>query len=64
MKLLIIFSMFINQVPAVYNDIVTTIGRVNGAILVLLYYVLLLKPLIMIICFAYSKNVSEFMVMH
>ena len=27
----------------VYNDIVTTIGRGNGAMLVLLYYVMILK---------------------
>ena len=42
----------------VYNDIVTTIGRGNGAMLVLH-----LTPLIMIICFAYWKNMSEFVVM-
>ena len=39
----------------VYNDIVTTIGRSNGAMFVLLD----LTSLIMIICFAYSKNMSE-----
>ena len=46
----------------VYNDIVTTIGRGNGAMLVLLD--LSAAPLIMIICFAYWKNMSEFVVMH
>ena len=45
----------------VYNDIVTIIGRGNGAILVVLD--LPLEPLIMIICFEYLKNMSEFMVM-
>ena len=37
----------------VYTDIATTIGSGNGAMLVLLDYLLLL-----IICFAYSKNMS------
>ena len=45
----------------VYNDIVTTIGRGNGAMLVLLD---LSAVLIMIICFAYWKNISVFVVMH
>ena len=48
----------------VYNDMVTTIGRGNGAMLVYLIYLLLLTPLIMIICFAYWKNMSECVVMH
>ena len=48
----------------VYNDIVTAIVRGNGAMLVLLDYLLLLTPLIMIICFAYWKHMSEFVVMH
>ena len=48
----------------VYNDIVTTIGRGNGAMLVLLDLSVLLTPFIMIICFAYWKNMSEFVVMH
>ena len=45
----------------VYNDIATTIGRGKGSMLVLLD---LSGALIMIICFAYSKNMSEFVVMH
>ena len=49
----------------VYNDIVTTIGRgVMVQCLFYLIYLLLLRPLIMIICFAYWKNMSEFVVMH
>ena len=36
MILLIIFSLFIKLITVVYNDIVTTIGRGNGAMLVLL----------------------------
>ena len=44
-----------------YNDIVTTIGRGNGAMLVLLD---LSAAFDMIICFAYWKNISEFVVMH
>ena len=47
----------------VYNDIVTTIGRGNGAMLALLNLSAALTPLIMIICFANYKNVSELVVM-
>ena len=47
-----------------YNDIVTTIGRGNGAMLVLLDLSAAFDTLIMIICFAYWKNMSEFVVMH
>ena len=49
---------------SVSNDIVTTIGRDNGAMLDYLIYLLLLTLLIIIICFAYSNNMSEFVVMH
>ena len=38
------------------NDIVTTVGRGNGAML--FFCLLLLTPLIMIIGFAYSQNMS------
>ena len=48
----------------VYNDIVTTIGRGNGAMLVLLDLYAAFEQFIMIICFAYSNNISEFVVMH
>ena len=49
----------------VYNDIVTTISRGNGAMLVLLDLSAAFDIiLIMIICFAYSKKMSEFVVMH
>ena len=48
----------------VYNDIVTNIGGVMVQCLYYLIYLLPLTPLIMIICFAYSKNMSEFVVMH
>ena len=48
----------------VYNDIVTTIGRGNGAMLVLLDLSAAFDKLIMIICFAYWKNMSDFVVMH
>ena len=48
----------------VYNDSVTTIGRGNGAMLVLLDLSAILTSLIMIICFAYWKNMTEFVVMH
>ena len=47
-----------------YNDIVNTIGKGNGAMLVYLIYLLFLTPLIMIICFAYWKNMSECVVMY
>ena len=40
----------------VYNDIVTTIGRGNGAMLVLLNLSAAFDtPLVMIVCFAFSK---------
>ena len=35
----------------------------NGAMLVYLIYLLILTPLIMTICFAYWKNMTEFVVM-
>ena len=44
----------------VYNDIVTTIGRGNGAMLVYLIYLLRLIQLIMIIFFVFLRNMSEF----
>ena len=40
----------------VYNDIVTTIGRGNGAMLFCLIYLLLLIQLIMIIYFVFLRN--------
>ena len=47
----------------VYNDIVTAIGRGMVQCLFYLICLLLLTHLIIIICFAYSKNMSEFVVM-
>ena len=46
-----------------YNDIVTTIGRGNGAMLVLLDLSAAFDT-IDHDNFAYSKNMSEFVVMH
>ena len=37
----------------------TTIGRGNGAMLFYLIYLLLLTPLIVIICFAYSRKICR-----
>ena len=47
-----------------YNDIVTTIGRGNGAMLVLLDLYAAFDTIDHDNCFAYWKNMSEFVVMH
>ena len=46
-----------------YNDIVTTIGRENGAMLVLLDLYAAFDTIDLENMFAYSKKMSEFVVM-